>query len=141
MNAMRTSFAVCTTISLALLGGCSKKGLEKAIVTGSVTYLGEPVNEGSIRFVPTETKAGSMAGAMIVDGKYKASANGGVPIGRCRVEIKGRRAAPQSAQSGKPDLKLLAGPIVQYIPAKYNAESQLTVVIEAGEVQHNFDLK
>jgi hypothetical protein len=78
---------------------------------------------------------------MIIKGRYTASANGGVPIGRCRVEIKGRRAAPKSAHSGKPELKLLSGPMVQYIPVKYNSESELTVVIEPGDFEQNFDLE
>ncbi len=83
-----------------------------------------------------------MAGDMITNGKYKVTAKGGVPVGKCRVEIKARKAVAQPERAGGLDLKILPDPSVQIIPSKYNDESELTVTIEPGdEVVLDFPLK
>ncbi|MBX9677372.1 MAG: hypothetical protein K2X38_01325 [Gemmataceae bacterium] len=72
--------------------GC---GGPSAPVTGSVTYEGNPVEEGAITFLPTDGKEASR-GAMIKGGRYAADM---VP-GKWTVQISGGRklAAPASSE-------------------------------------------
>lgn len=122
--------------------GCQESGPKRAKVYGVVKYQGEPVENGVIRFVPQEIGAGPMAGALIKEGRYEVTANGGVPLGLCRVEIIARRTKGDHASARMPDVEMLQAPGVQYMPAKYNEQSELTVEIAStGEVKHDFDLE
>lgn len=53
-------------ILVALVPGCGSTG---ATVSGTVTFEGEPVNDGSISFLPADGK-GPADGARIRDGRY-----------------------------------------------------------------------
>ena len=58
---MKPTFTLLTC--LLLLAGCGKKGLERAVISGRVSYQGEPVQRGLLRFVPIEGTKGPPAGA------------------------------------------------------------------------------
>ena len=131
-------------IGLGLLIGCGGgSDLERMVITGKVTYQGQPVADGLIRFVPSGATKGPPAGAAIKDGQYEVKAAGGVPAGTCRVEIKGFNPLPQSNKPpGGPDLVMMREAKEQYIPMKYNRESTLEVTISAdGGQVHDFDLQ
>lgn len=109
------------------------------MVSGTVTYQGEAVEQGSIRFVPTGETKGQVTGAAITQGKYEASAKGGVLVGTQRVEI--TAIAPRKDPRGR-DLAAMEGAGVQYLPEKYNRQSTLTVTIESGgPAVHDYDLQ
>ena len=131
-------------VALLLLSGCGDSGPDKAIVSGKVSYRGEPVRDGRIRFVPIEGTKGPASGAVIRDGSYAAKAIGGVPLGKLRVEIKAyRQPSSASRREGPtgPDLVLKTETLVQYLPPKYNRQSELTVTLEAGGQQtRDFEL-
>lgn len=140
---MRWTFLVLFGLTvLAPLAGCGKAS-DRVLVSGKVTYLGEPVANGEIRF---DAIGGTTqpAGASIRDGQYQAVGKGGVPVGKHRVSITAFRpnANAPAAPSG-------AGPMggggvpIQYLPAKYNTNSELTVTLEPGETKKtlDFDLK
>ncbi len=57
------------------------------VVEGTITYEGETVQLGQVRFVPIDGTQGPASHSAIVDGKYKIEARGGVPVGRHRVEV------------------------------------------------------
>lgn len=125
-----------------LLVGCGREGLERVIVGGRVTYLGQPLKEGEIRLVPVKgAKLPSSAG-YIVDGQYTIDANGGVPVGAYKVQIEAYRdisptAGPKAAQRDSdipPSRK-------QYIPRKYNADSMLELDIPPGSGRMTKDLQ
>lgn len=61
-----------------LSAGCSSKGT----ITGTVTYKGTPIPEGSVQFMP-ENGAPTVS-AVINDGKYTAEK---VPVGPAKVAI------------------------------------------------------
>lgn len=136
--------AVVTVAAL----GCSSEPLDKVIVEGEVTYAGKPVANGDIQFTPIEGTKGPASGAPIVDGKYVAKAKGGVPIGKHRVMIRGFRAPGGGTKEEDSKLArdvsgLEGGPREQYIPEKYNKDSELTLTVdgESSRVTKDFSLE
>lgn len=66
--------------------GCGKQtGPKRYPVTGTVTREGIDVDSGNILFLPKS--GGPAAGAIIKNGKYKFTAQDGVPAGSYKVEI------------------------------------------------------
>lgn len=61
-----------------LVAGCSSKGT----ITGTVSYKGTPIPEGSVQFMPDN--GGPTVSAVINDGKYTAEK---VPVGPSKVAI------------------------------------------------------
>lgn len=112
-----------------MLSGCrGRDGLEKVIVSGKVSYDGDPVTNGQIYFYPAEGTKGPVSGAPVKDGTYLADAKDGVPVGTHAVKIEGYRS-----RSSSPDADMLTGASsgapVQYIPSKYNRATELEVTI------------
>ena len=130
----------CVTVA-----GCGFGEIERIPVSGTVIYEGEPVAAGQVLFFPTEGTETPMTGAMLRDGQYEADARGGVPVGTHMVRIRGYRYHPKIVQSGqapdKVDMKdLLAKE--QYLPEKYNKQTELRITIESGSrpVTKDFEL-
>jgi hypothetical protein len=100
--------------------------------SGTVTYAGQPVEEGSIGFVPL-AGGGRSEGAVITAGRYTAR----VQPGRHRVEIRGSRPL-----AGKAIVSDMPGGIREdFIPAAFNDASKLEVEIPAtGPHPLPFDL-
>ena len=130
-------------LAVALLGGCNgKPELQRTLVRGTVSYQGEPVADGFVRFVPIEGTKGPPAATAIKDGKYSVSALGGVPVGTVRVEIRGFRVLPIDPDDPRAKIGLVTESKQQYLPAKYNRPSELKRTIEeGGEQELNFDLQ
>jgi hypothetical protein len=121
-------------IVLTLLAGCGRGStIDRAVISGTVSYQGRPVEDGLIRFVPIKGAEGPPAGATIANGAYTVKALGGVPAGVCRVEINGFRPSPASqGPPGSPASEFPRKGRQQYLPPKYNRDSQLEVTIEPG---------
>lgn len=117
---------------LACVGCGSGDQIRRAIIKGEVTYDGQPIANGQIGFYPTGDTPGGVASAPIVAGKYVVENKGGVPLGKHRVEVEGYRApmGPYDPDAGRE----------QFIPAKYNRNSELTVEI-ADSSDQPFHLK
>lgn len=113
------TFAV---IALSLISsGCGPGGPAMATVTGTVSYAGEPIQDGEIRFIPTNTSLRA-EGGKIVGGQYSLLAT----VGDNRVEIVAAKHDPK--RDGNFD----------FVPAKYNTASKLTAnVVE--KVPNRFD--
>jgi hypothetical protein len=120
---------------LALLGlaGCSGK----PAVSGTVSYKGEPVDDGGISFVPVG--GGAAAGAAIADGPYTVEPARGPAPGQYKVEIYWNKKTgktvptPGDQDVKKPETK-------QAIPPKYNTQTQLTADIKPGRNVLDFNL-
>ena len=129
-----------------LLTACGRGGLERAVVTGRVTYQGQPVAKGKIRFIPVKDTKTPMWGAFIHDGKYEARGKGGVPVGTHKVEIVAWRTKSDAAETTNPPTsdQFLGGvpPGQQYLPEKYNAKTELKITIPpgSGKIVRDFDL-
>lgn len=144
--------AICLAALLLgiLLAGChSDAGPPRAVVSGTVSYQGKLLEVGEIRFIPTKGTTGPVCIAPISGGKYRADHRGGAVVGAARVEIYGYHADPNDSAStqdpNRPDFggPRQAGPsLIQFLPPKYNTQSQLETVIEPDlrELNRDFTL-
>jgi hypothetical protein len=122
--------------AITLAAGCGGgDGIDRAVVTGQVTLEGKPVVDGEIRFVPFPETNGPVTIELIQNGSYKCEYNGGVPVGKHRVEVLAwDPSVPRSLGKGGPKRP-------QWVPAKYNTASELIESIESTDaVTKNFDL-
>lgn len=129
-----------TFIFLVGITGCDGGGLDKVVVEGTVTYAGKPVANGEIQFHPAEGTVGPVSGAPIAAGRFRAEARGGVPVGTQVVTIEAYEASPgedtEMTSGGRATVRR------NYIPLKYNHESQLTIEVtgESHVLTHDFHL-
>ena len=122
-------FVVAAACLVAL--GCGPRDT-RIECSGTVTYAGQPVEEGSIGFFPL-AGGGRSEGAVITAGRYTAR----VQPGRHRVEIRGSRPL-----AGKPIVSDMPSGIREdYIPKEFNDASTLEAEIPAtGPHRLPFDL-
>lgn len=120
----------------SFFAGCGERGPERVPVSGTVTYNGKPLPEGTVRFVPVQTSPVPSSGATITEGKYTANASGGVPIGTYHIQIEAYRHVKGGPGS------LHENVLQQYVPRKYNTNTQLQITIEPGSraITKNFEL-
>jgi hypothetical protein len=138
-----------TLFRLALLSAtCTVAGCaQETSVSGTVTFNGEPIERGSIRFVSTE-KQGPTFGAVIKNGKYnvekavpgpkvatiQAMNEKAVPTSSAELEQMAEQAQA-TGQSSSEDVDPLA-----LIPPNAEGNSQ-TVEIKEGPQTLDFHLK
>lgn len=124
-------------LTIALLGavsvGCQPSNM--ATISGKVTLDGKPIENGTISFIPADGNSSS-AGERITNGEYKLT----LPPGTKKVEIMasavvGQRAA-YGGQGDSPKVDVMRS----IIPERYNVQSELTIEVEAGSGQHDFEL-
>ena len=132
-------YAACF-ITAALMSGCGgDRGPERVVVSGTITYNGKPISRGLIRFVPDAKSSVPSAAAEIVDGQYRAASYGGVAVGTHKIEIDAYRQAPE--KPGVP-IEFSRRARQQYLPTKYNRDSQEKITIESGsgKITRDFQL-
>ncbi len=117
--------------SVLFASGC-KSGDGKVDVSGTVTFNGKPVEEGTVQFVHTADTADTVT---ITNGKYATR----IPPGSKKIAVHGYRKTgellrdPTDKQSGYPVVS-------NYIPAKFNDQSELTAEVSASGGTHDFNL-
>ena len=123
---------------IALTLGCGPGSVERATVSGAVTLDGTPIPKGQIRFIPAN---GPIWTARIKDGRYSTDGTKGVPVGDLQVRVEAYRILP-GYQAGAPTGEDEQIPLEQYLPAKYNSQTELTLKIDEGSssVEKSFDL-
>ncbi len=117
--------------------GCGQGPSNRASVAGKVTVEGKPLEEGSIVFIPTEGTAGPTAGGRILNGSYAIGAPKGPVVGTARVEI---RAVRETGKISTYGFDAGQKERVQYIPARYNDDSQLRADLKRGRNSLDFEL-
>lgn len=117
-------------LAACILGCGGRTGPERAVVSGAVTYDGQPVDDGMIRFIPTGNTKAPVSGAVIKGGQYTADSQGGVPVGTHRVEVEGYKRDAKAPAVEVPGVE--GSPPVQYLPPKHNQTSQLTITVSPG---------
>ena len=129
---MTIRLLACALMAM-ISGGCERSEIERTVVSGKVTYQGQPIERGQIRFIPTKGNRGRVTGADIVDGEYLVDARGGVPVGIYSVRIEAYRDETRIARvptpPGVPDTLVVN---TQYLPDQFNNRTQLELQIEEG---------
>ena len=118
---------------VAAAAGCSGDG--PTTVHGTVTLNGEPLKEGTVRFVPVDPTAGGTAGAPIKDGKFTAE----VPRGEMRVEISAPKVVGKRKMYDTPDSPEV-DMVEELIPVRYNAQSDLKITVKSSGQKETFTL-
>ena len=132
---LRLVYVVPLVLAFSTNCGCGKSSIERTVVSGTVSYQGVPVEKGQIAFVPEASLPATIAG--VIDGTYRIAPKGGVPVGVHKVKIQAFRTA------STPSSELaIGGAGMQYLPPRYNTETELRVTIESSskEVTQDFHL-
>lgn len=123
-------------VAVAGFAGCRENGFERVVVVGTVTYQGMPIEKGEVLFFPQGGAPASVA--VVQQGAYRADAQGGVPVGDYRVEIRAYRLSATTASNGLTH----ASTGRQLLPSKYNTKTELalSVVSQSTELIRDFEL-
>jgi len=125
--------------SSALVGcGSSKYSGEKRYpLEGEVTFEGQPVDLGSITFIPAGK--GRPSGGVITDGKYAVPEENGANAGSYRVEISWLKRTGKQLRDA--ETKEMYDERREAIPDKFRSNSELTVEVPSPGNHYDFKLK
>lgn len=116
--------------------GKDKDTPETASVTGSVTYKGKPVTEGTVQFHPQGMKGNPASGELGPNGRFTLTTYGkddGAVIGHHIVTV---QVIPEGALPGQ------EFPAGKYpIPKRYENPTTSDLVVEVKPGSNNFDLE
>ncbi|MDB5334505.1 MAG: hypothetical protein JWN70_124 [Planctomycetaceae bacterium] len=121
-----------------LLSGCGKSTGEAASLKGTVKFDGQPVAKGSFRLSAEDGTPGPGGLSPIQDGHYEIAAAKGLKAGKYLVLIYGFEETGRTIQADEQ-----AAPRKeekQYLPRRYNDDSQQKIEILAGENVKDFEL-
>jgi hypothetical protein len=91
-------------------------------------------------WIPTEQTGGPTCGGSITAGRFSIPAPEGARAGEYRVEITASRLSDR-ADSMSLDGTTMAYSMIQYLPARYNAESELVATVRSsGKNVYTFEL-
>jgi len=125
------------SILLPMFASCSGVS-DRFPVEGEVSFDGEPVDVGSIVFMPI-AGGGIKTGGQIVDGRYEISAEKGLPLGKHKVLLYWEKKTGETyidSDSGEVYDKRSEGS-----PAEYRSEdTPLEIEIVKGQNVHDFNL-
>ncbi len=134
------------------IAGCGSGGLGVA-VSGKVSLDGQPIQDGTIQFVPIEGTQGPTAGGTIKEGAYSIPRDGGPVPGKYRVEISSFADVKDATEKemagalfGRPATDMPKTAQVQKIrknivPTKFNETSELkTDVPQGASHEANFNM-
>lgn len=129
-------FAGLTTLALAGCGA-SQGG---NIVSGQVTFDGQPLANGQIVFEPQGP--GKMSIAQINNGSYRLPASFGLQAGKYVVRITSLRPTGQKVKPASYSQDQTPADVYeQFLPAKYNQSSELTINVDPSSgLKHDFAL-
>ena len=127
--------ALCCLFTCA---GCT--GGTPCAVSGLVTFDGQPLAEGNIKFDPAEENEGTSGSAKVTDGKYAIPLEAGMLAGKFMVSITATKATGRQVRQFDSTTALMPE-IIQYIPEQYNRLSELTADLQGGENTQSFALK
>ena len=125
----RLGFAAILLLG-AIAVGCSRVPRRFAL-EGQVTVDGAPLESGSMAWIPTGQTGGPTCGGSITRGRFAIPAPEGAREGQYRVEI---TASRQSERADSPSLDgmTMGYSVYQYLPARYNSESELVATVTRG---------
>lgn len=148
---LRSFVSLAAVLAVGMIG-CGQEGPPRTVITGTVTYNGEPVETGDIVFTPLADTEGASSSAPIVDGQYRTDPRFAVTAGTYNVAIHGYHQKEQTKAEGDAAAHQPEGipdPLgirsrEHYIPEKYNTQTELQPLIVSGtegEIVKDFDLE
>ena len=122
-----TAVVVLFGCGLVLTAGGCRRGDGRVKVSGTVTYKGQPLDQGRIEFEPTGGEA-FFTGAIIDNGAFNVPPDSGLQPGKYRVRI----YSSDFPKAPKDPLHLAPDELPkERIPAQYNTASVLTAEVTA----------
>jgi hypothetical protein len=123
-------------VSCAGVWGCGR-GDGFGAVSGSVTFQGKPLEEGTIQFYTPDEPPTLAGGAAIVAGKFELPREHGLKPGSYLVRISSTERTEIPAKGG---IAMPGFRTRERIPAKYNTESTLKAdIAQPGPLQFSLD--
>jgi hypothetical protein len=119
----------------ALVPGCGP-GDPRLAVSGSVTFKGQPLDQGRIEFHPPQNN-GTMSGAVIQNGRYEIPRDKGLNPATYEVRIYSydQKAGTAGAIPGEAGLGFK-----ERIAKKYNSASTLKADVKRGQTTFDFSV-
>ena len=108
---------------------CTSCGERTYKVSGIVTFEGVPIETGSIVFDDADGGPGTFSSG-ITKGKYELFSK----VGKKKIAISARKIRPGTENDPQPVSE-------EYIPAKYNNETELRKDVLPAENRFDFELK
>ena len=109
--------------------GCGDPSGGREAVSGDIRFKGQPLDQGTIQFIPTEGQD-TMSGGLIQQGKYTVAKMQGLKPGKYKVLITSgdsKEHAPPGELPGAPF------PVAkERIPKEYNSASKQEVEVKRG---------
>lgn len=122
-------------VGLLALAGCGGND-DLGRVSGTVTLDGKPLEQAIVKFIPEGEGGSTSYGRTDASGNYSmefSRSQVGASLGMNRVEI---NTGTQMADENE---KIINVPEV--VPARYNAQSELTFEVQPGKNTANFELE
>lgn len=115
--------------------GCG--GVSSTELTGKVTLDNQPVEHGDITLFGADDKHAKVA-ATITNGEYTIDAKSGLKPGNYKVEIHWLKPTGKTIPSADPGFMM--DETREVIPRRYNENTELTIVIDAGKNTKDYPL-
>jgi hypothetical protein len=138
MRIPRSFVVLCACL---LLAGCESRtyeGEQRFPITGKVTVDGQPVDIGTISFLPTNSER-RVSGGPIQDGVYSVTEEMGPNAGAHRIEIHWHKKT--GAKYRDNDSGEMYDTRKEGLPAKFHSQSELTAEVSPEKTTFDFDLK
>jgi hypothetical protein len=134
----RSSYRWALVVPLLMLAdgaGCggSGDGLDRQVVTGTITLDGTPLPTGTIRLDPTSQSAGTQVSSTISNGKYSLGKDEGPVPGTYKVQISSAEDPKFTLPAGKTPGEAPVPVAKEKVPNKYNINSTLTMTVKSGQ--------
>lgn len=138
MRRLLSVFFCLVTVALTMTGCEGRDPHGRQAIQGTVTFQGQPLDQGSIRFQSPED-SGLSAGALIRNGKYQIPREQGLPPGTYKVHISSLEPTPPL--TGAPG-ENPAPPAKERLPENVNVKTQLKAEIKADpSPKFDFEVK
>ncbi len=118
----------CVWFVLILIG-CGERG-DRRSLEGTVTLDGASLAAGQITFVPQPGTKGPTAGGQITEGRFSIPRKGGTFTGKFLVQITATRKTSKQVMNYA--LDEMIDEIEQFLPLRYNRQSELTAEVTAS---------
>ena len=127
-----TSVSAFLAICLGM-AGCNAE--RSAVVSGTVTFDGQPIEDGVILFSAADGGS-TTKGGIIAQGRYRVTA----PQGLLKVTIRAAKVIGKKKLYGTADSPEV--PVkTEALPGKYNARSELQLEVGPGTNDKDWDLR